>query len=71
MLAWARSIGEFGATVTFAGNLPGRTQTVPLATFLALETDLQQAILLSLVMLLPTIAMLALIRGHEQRMGTP
>lgn len=71
MLAWARSIGEFGATVTFAGNLPGRTQTVPLATFLALETDLEQAILLSLVMLVPTIVMLTLIRGHEQRMGTP
>ena len=42
-LAWARALGEFGATITFAGNLPGRTQTLPLATFLALETDPEAA----------------------------
>lgn len=61
-LAWARSLGEFGATVTFAGNLPGRTQTLPLATFLALETDLDQAVLLSMLMLVPTVIVLVLIR---------
>lgn len=61
-LAWARSLGEFGATVTFAGNLPERTQTLPLATFLALETDLDQAVLLSMLMLLPTVLVLVLVR---------
>lgn len=70
MLAWARAIGEFGATVTFAGNLPGRTQTLPLATFLALETDLDQAILLSLLVLVPTIILLAIIRGRGWSLGS-
>ena len=69
VLAWARSMGEFGATVTFAGNLPGRTQTLPLATFLALENDLDQAVLLSLLLLLPSIAMLALVRGRSRGLG--
>ena len=63
-LAWARSLGEFGATVTFAGNLPDRTQTLPLATFLALETDLDQAILLSMLLLGPTVVVLALLRNR-------
>jgi len=63
-LAWARALGEFGATVTFAGNLPGRTQTLPLATFLALETDLDQAMLLSMLMLVPTVLALALLRNR-------
>lgn len=63
-LAWARSLGEFGATVTFAGNLPDRTQTLPLATFLALETDLDQAILLSMLLLGPTVIVLALLRNR-------
>ncbi|HYN56050.1 MAG TPA: ABC transporter permease [Motilibacterales bacterium] len=69
VLAWARSMGEFGATVTFAGNLPGRTQTLPLATFLALENDLDQAVLLSLLLLLPSIVMLALVRGRSRGLG--
>ena len=47
MLCWARALGEFGATITFAGNFPGRTQTMPLAVYLALETDLEAAIVLS------------------------
>ena len=46
VLAWARALGEFGATITFAGNFPGVTQTMPLATYLALETDPQEAVLL-------------------------
>jgi molybdate transport system permease protein len=50
-LCWARALGEFGATITFAGNLPGTTQTMPLAVYLALENDLQAAIALSLVLL--------------------
>jgi molybdate transport system permease protein len=50
VLAWARALGEFGATITFAGNFPGRTQTMPLAVYLALQSDLDAAILLSLVL---------------------
>ncbi len=49
-LAWARALGEFGATLLFAGNLPGRTQTVPLAIFAALESDVQLAVVFSLVL---------------------
>src|SRR6185503_1201703 len=51
VLCWARALGEFGATITFAGNFPGRTQTMPLAVYLALETDLEAAIVLSLILL--------------------
>ena len=51
VLCWARALGEFGATITFAGNFPGRTQTMPLAVYLALETDPEAAIVLSLVLL--------------------
>ena len=51
VLAWARALGEFGATITFAGNYPGRTQTMPLATYLALESDPDEALILSLVLI--------------------
>ena len=50
VLAWARALGEFGATVTFAGNLQGRTQTLPLAVFVELERDRDNAIAISLVL---------------------
>jgi molybdate transport system permease protein len=49
-LAWARALGEFGATLLFAGNLPGTTQTMPLAIFMALESDVRVALALSLVL---------------------
>ena len=62
VLCWARALGEFGATITFAGNFPGRTQTMPLAVYLALETDLQAAIVLSLVLLTVSVAILAALR---------
>ena len=48
VLAWARALGEFGATITFAGNFPGTTQTMPLAVYLALEINPEEAIVLSL-----------------------
>ncbi|WP_344953483.1 ABC transporter permease [Sphaerisporangium flaviroseum] len=64
VLCWARALGEFGATVTFAGNLPGRTQTMPLAVALALETDPEAAIALSLVLLVASVAILACLRGR-------
>jgi molybdate transport system permease protein len=64
VLCWARALGEFGATITFAGNFPGRTQTMPLAVYLALETDPEAAIVLSLVLLAVSIVVLAGLRGR-------
>ena len=64
VLCWARALGEFGATITFAGNFPGRTQTMPLAVYLALETDPDAAIVLSLVLLAVSVAVLAGLRGR-------
>lgn len=58
-LAWARALGEFGATLLFAGNMPGRTQTMPLAIFYALESDVRLAIVFSLV--LAAVGMLLLV----------
>jgi molybdate transport system permease protein len=63
-LCWARALGEFGATITFAGNLPGTTQTMPLAVYLALENDLQAAIALSLVLLVVSLAVLIGLRDR-------
>jgi molybdate transport system permease protein len=69
VLAWARALGEFGATITFAGNFPGTTQTMPLAAYLALETDPDSAVALSLVLLTISVAMLALLRDRWMRPG--
>ena len=66
-LAWARALGEFGATITFAGNFPGRTQTAPLAVYVALESDPQAAVALSLVMLLISVVTLGALRGRWLR----
>lgn len=62
VLCWARALGEFGATITFAGNFPGRTTTMPLAVYLALETDPDIAVVLSLVLLLVSVVVLASLR---------
>jgi len=64
VLAWARALGEFGATITFAGNFPGRTQTMPLAVYLALQSDPEAAIALSLVLLAVSVAVLAGLRDR-------
>jgi molybdate transport system permease protein len=64
VLAWARALGEFGATITFAGNFPGRTQTMPLAVYLALQNDPAAAIALSLVLLAVSVAVLAGLRDR-------
>ncbi|MGE4566225.1 MAG: molybdate ABC transporter permease subunit, partial [Acidimicrobiales bacterium] len=63
-LAWARALGEFGATITFAGNLPGRTQTLPLATFLALENNPEEALVLSLILLVASLGVLIGLRDR-------
>ena len=67
VLCWARALGEFGATVTFAGNLQGRTQTMPLAVFLALESDRDAAIALSLVLIAVSLAVLVPLRDRWLR----
>ncbi|WNV82674.1 molybdate ABC transporter permease subunit [Umezawaea sp. Da 62-37] len=64
VLCWARALGEFGATITFAGNFPGRTTTMPLAVYLALETDPDAAIVLSIVLLLVSVVVLASLRDR-------
>jgi molybdate transport system permease protein len=64
VLCWARALGEFGATITFAGNYPGVTQTMPLAVYLALEKDLDAAIVLSLILLTVSVAILASLRDR-------
>ena len=61
-MSWARSVGEFGATLLFAGNLTGRTQTLPLAVYAALESDLRAAQVLSLVMVALAFALLFVLR---------
>jgi molybdate transport system permease protein len=67
VLCWARALGEFGATITFAGNFPGRTQTMPVAVYLALETDPAAAIVLSLVLLVVSLTILASLRDKWLR----
>lgn len=65
VLAWARALGEFGATITFAGNAPGRTTTVPLQVYLLLESGrLESTIALSLVLLAVCIAVLVALRDR-------
>jgi molybdate transport system permease protein len=69
VLAWARALSEFGATMMFAGNLPGRTQTLPLAVMTALESDLDTAVAVSVMSL--ALALLSLLAGKwlSRRLG--
>lgn len=67
VLCWARALGEFGATITFAGNFPGTTQTMPLQVYLALQSDPDAAIALSLVLLVVAVLVLALLRDKWLR----
>ncbi len=69
VLCWARALGEFGATITFAGNLPGRTQAMPSAVYRAFETDPPAAAALSLVLLAVSVAVLLLLRDRWLRPG--
>src|SRR5690606_37439133 len=61
-MGWARALGEFGATITFAGNLPGVTQTMPLAVYLAFETNLEAAVALAVVLLAVSFGVLLAVR---------
>ena len=69
-MCWSRAVGEFGATIIFAGNLPGRTQTMPLAVYTALESDREVAIALSILLLAVSIGVLVALRGHYLRGAT-
>lgn len=75
VLAWARALGEFGATITFAGNFPGTTQTMPLAVYLSLETNPEEAIVLALLLIAISFAVLVGLRDRwfgraSQRIST-
>jgi len=64
ILAWARSLGEFGATITFAGNYPGTTQTMPSLIYGALQSDPEVARTLSMILLIVSVAILASLRNR-------
>lgn len=64
VLCWARALGEFGATITFAGNFPGTTQTMPLQVYLTLQNDPDGAILLSLILVAVCVIVLVSLRGR-------
>lgn len=64
ILAWARALGEFGATITFAGNFPGTTQTLPLAVYLSLESDTGAGLVLASLMMAVSLAVLVGLRGR-------
>jgi len=63
VMTWARSLGEFGATIIFAGNFPGKTQTIPLAIYLGFEIDMKVALTLAAIMVCISFLTLALVKG--------
>jgi len=67
VMAWARALGEFGATIMFAGNLMGRTQTMPLAIYIAMESDLAAALVLSALLIIVPFGGLFLVRALLRR----
>jgi molybdate transport system permease protein len=67
VLCWARALGEFGATITFAGNFRGETQTLPLAAYLALESNVDTAVLLGLALLAISLVVLVALRDRYLR----
>jgi molybdate transport system permease protein len=71
VLCWARALGEFGATITFAGNLPGVTQTMPLAVYAAFENQPEDAVALSLVLMAVAVITLGALRDRWLRSTTP
>ena len=67
VMTWARALGEFGATIIFAGNLPGRTQTMPLAIYLGFELDLDVALTLAVILLIVSFGVLLLVKSVLRR----
>ena len=70
VMCWARALGEFGATIMFAGSFPGRTQTMPLAIYAALETDLDAALVLSAILTIVSFVLLVSLRFAVGRRGS-
>ncbi|MCX6044883.1 MAG: ABC transporter permease [Chloroflexi bacterium] len=70
VMTWARALGEFGATIIFAGNFPGRTQTMPLAIYIGFEVELNVALTLSVILLVISFMVLFIVKGLlRQRIG--
>jgi molybdate transport system permease protein len=67
-LTWSRALGEFGATIIFAGNYPGRTQTMPLAVYIGFEIDIHQALTLAAILLIISFGLLMGIRAGYSKM---
>jgi molybdate transport system permease protein len=67
VMSWARALGEFGATIMFAGNFAGRTQTMPLAVYQALESDLNVSLTLSTILVVVSFAVLLVFRAAVRR----
>jgi molybdate transport system permease protein len=63
VMTWARALGEFGATIIFAGNFPGRTQTMPLAIYIGFEIDLRIALTLAVILLAVSFTVLLVVKG--------
>jgi molybdate transport system permease protein len=66
MMSWARALGEFGATIIFAGNFPGRTQTMPMAIYLGFEVNINLAITLAVILLTISFLSILIIKGLSQ-----
>jgi len=66
VMSWARALGEFGATIIFAGNLPGRTQTMPLAIYIGFQIDLDVALTLSVILVGFSFLALLAVRGSSR-----
>ncbi len=67
VMAWARALGEFGATIIFAGNYPGRTQTMPLAIYIGFELDLNVALTLAVILMGAAFLVLLVVKGLLNR----
>jgi molybdate transport system permease protein len=71
VLSWSRALGEFGATIIFAGNFPGRTQTMPMAIYLGFESNLTNAITLSIILILISFGALLVVKSLVSRAAQP
>ena len=67
ILTWARALGEFGATILFAGNLQGRTQTMPLAIYTAMEGSLDESVYISVILVIISFVVIAAIKVLSRR----
>ncbi|MEA4906796.1 MAG: ABC transporter permease [Anaerolineaceae bacterium] len=71
VMTWARALGEFGATIIFAGNFPGRTQTMPLAIYIGFEIDLNVALTLAIILIFFSFLTLLIVKGFLHRRLDP